>query len=211
MCIHNNWWTEIIWNKDEECYYTNGPLKRLHDYNETDSEEESLGSETKEPTVDQQIRQMPINPTLKNSPLVMTTSLPADTMMTTTTEEMTTTTATTSTFGTAPTQSQRIASTMQKVFQYRKKPGPPDGGGSGPPGGGQPPATQQPIPPAPDIKAMGSLPQIFNGDQSKADDFIEEVKGYFCLNADVPGYNSPYKKVAFTLTLIKGDELAQWV
>ena len=58
---------------------------------------------------------------------------------------------------------------------------------------------------------MGSLPQIFNRDQSKADDFIEEVKGYFCLNADVAGYNSPYKKVAFTLTLIKGDEPAQWV
>ena len=58
---------------------------------------------------------------------------------------------------------------------------------------------------------MGSLPQIFNGDQSKADDFIEEVKGYFCLNADVPEYNSPYKKVAFTLTLIKGEEPAQWV
>ena len=58
---------------------------------------------------------------------------------------------------------------------------------------------------------MGSLPQIFYGDQSKADDFIEEVKGYFCLNADVPGYNSPYKKVAFTLTLVKGEETAQWV
>ena len=58
---------------------------------------------------------------------------------------------------------------------------------------------------------MGSLPQIFNGDRSKADDFIEEVKGYFHLNADVAGYNSPYKKVAFTLTLIKGEELAQWV
>ena len=58
---------------------------------------------------------------------------------------------------------------------------------------------------------MGSLPQIFYGDRSKADDFIEEVKGYFCLNADVPGYNSPYKKVAFTLTLVKGEETAQWV
>ena len=58
---------------------------------------------------------------------------------------------------------------------------------------------------------MGSLPQIFNGDWSKADDFIEEVKGYFHLNADVAGYNSPYKKVAFTLTLIKGEEPAQLV
>ena len=58
---------------------------------------------------------------------------------------------------------------------------------------------------------MGSLPQIFNRDRSEADDFIKEVKGYFCLNADVPRYNSPYKKVAFTLTLIKGEEPAQWV
>ena len=58
---------------------------------------------------------------------------------------------------------------------------------------------------------MGSLPQIFNGDRSKVDDFIEEVKGYFHLNANIPGYNSPYKKVAFTLTLIKGEEPAQWV
>ena len=55
MCIHKDWWTEIIWNKDEECYYTNGLLKKLHDYDETDSEEESQDSDTKEPTVDQQI------------------------------------------------------------------------------------------------------------------------------------------------------------
>ena len=63
----------------------------------------------------------------------------------------------------------------------------------------------------PDVKAMGSLPQIFYGDWSKANDFIEEVKGYFHLNANVPGYNLPYKKVAFTLTLVKGEETAQWV
>ena len=99
---------------------------------------------------------------------------------------------------------------MQKAFQQRKKPGPP-GGGSGPPRGGQPLAAQQPVPPTLDVKAMGSLPQIFNGDWSKADDFIKEVKGYFHLNADIPGYNSPYKKVAFTLTLIKGEEPVQWV
>ena len=225
VCIHNDWWTEIIWNKDKECYYTNGLLKKLHDYDETDSKEESQDSETEESTVNQQIRQMPISPTLKRSPLIPTTSLSLDIMTTTTMEETVTATTTTSAFGAAPTQSQRIASTMQKAFQQRKKPRPPNGGsgrpprggsgplgnGGGPPGGGQPPAMQQPVPPAPDVKAMGSLPQIFNGDWSKVDDFIEEVKGYFCLNADIPGYNSPYKKVAFTLTLIKGEEPAQWV
>ena len=237
VCIHKDWWTEIIWNKDEECYYTNGLLKKLHDYDEIDSKEESQDSNTKEPTVNQQIRQVPIDPILKNSLLVSTTKLPENTM-TTTTEETTTATATMSMYDTTPTQSQRIASAMQQAFQQRKKPGPPGGGsgppgggsgpprggsgpprggsgpprgGGGPPGGGQPPAAQQPVPPAPDVKAMGSLPQIFYGDQSKADDFIEEVKGYFCLNADVPRYNLPYKKVAFTLTLVKGEEMAQWV
>ena len=105
VCIHNNWWTEIIWNKDKECYYTNRLLKKLHDYDETDSEEESQNSEIKEPTINQQIRQAPINPMLKNSPLVTTTSLLSDAMMTTTTEETTATTATTSRFGTISTQS----------------------------------------------------------------------------------------------------------
>ena len=150
---------------------------------------------------------------LKNSPLTSTMKLPGNTM-TTTTEEATTTM---SMYETAPTQSQRIASAMQQAFQQRKKPGPPGGGsgpprgGGGPPGGGQPLVAQQPVPPAPDVKAMGSLPQIFYRDQSKADNFIEDVKGYFHLNANVPGYNSPYKKVAFTLTLVKGEETAQWV
>ena len=226
MCIHKDWWTEIIWNKDKECYYTNGLLKRLHDYNETDSEEESQDSDTEEPTIDQQIQQVPIDPTLKTSPLITIAKLP-ESMMTMTTEQTTVTMATYN--ATAPTQSQlqRIASAMQQAFK-QKKPGggsglpggggsgPSGGGGSGPPGGGppvggQPPAAQQPVPPAADVKAMGSLPQIFYGDQSKANDFIKEVKGYFRLNADVPGYNSPYKKVAFTLTLVKGKETAQWV
>ena len=228
VCIHKDWWTKIIWNKDKECYYTNRLLKKLHNYNEVNSKEESQDSNTEEPTVDQQIQQTLIDPILKNSPLVPTMKLPGKTM-TTTTEETTMVTATMSTFDTAPTQSQRIASAMQQAFHQRKKPGPPGGGsgppgggsgppgggsgppGGGPPGGGQPPGTQQPVLPAPDVKAMGSLPQIFYGDWSKADNFIKEVKGYFHLNADVPGYNLPYKKVAFTLTLVKGEETAQWV
>ena len=218
MCIHKDWWTEIIWNKDEECYYANRILKRLHDYDETDSEEESQNSDTEEPTVDQQIRQMPIDPVLKTSPLTTTTKL-LEGMMTTTTQEVTATTSMFDTTTLTQSQSQKIASALQQAFR-QKKPGggsgPPGGGGSGPPGGGppargQPPTAQQPIPPAPDVKAMGSLPQIFYGDRAKANNFIKEVKGYFCLNADVPGYNSPYKKVAFTLTLVKGEETAQWV
>ena len=58
---------------------------------------------------------------------------------------------------------------------------------------------------------MGSLPQIFTGNHTRADDFIEEVRGYLCLNQDVAGFNSPMKKVSLTLTLIKGPEVAGWV
>ena len=58
---------------------------------------------------------------------------------------------------------------------------------------------------------MGEKPAIFTGDRTKVDDFIEEVKAYFHVNQDVAGFNSPIKKVAFTLTLIKGDEVARWV
>ena len=87
------------------------------------------------------------------------------------------------------------------------------GGGAGPPPGQPAPAGQgqAPIQAAADIKAMGNLPHKFTGDRTKADDFIEEVKAYFRVNEDIAGFNSPIKKVTFTLTLIKGDEVAGWV
>ena len=55
---------------------------------------------------------------------------------------------------------------------------------------------------------MGALSQLFYGDRTKADNFIDKVKAYLHLNADVMGYNSQFKKVAFTLTLIKGESAA---
>jgi hypothetical protein len=57
---------------------------------------------------------------------------------------------------------------------------------------------------------MGVLPQVFMGDQAKADDFIEEVKGYLWLNQDVAGFDSPMKKIVFMLMLIKGPDTARW-
>jgi hypothetical protein len=58
---------------------------------------------------------------------------------------------------------------------------------------------------------MGNKPENFWGDRTKAEEFIEEVKGYLRLNADVAGYNSPKTKAAFTLTCMKGSEVAGWV
>jgi hypothetical protein len=57
---------------------------------------------------------------------------------------------------------------------------------------------------------MGALPQLFHGNRTCAEDFIEEVKNFLRLNRDVPGYNSPIRKVAFTLSLLKGPKVTSW-
>ena len=100
--------------------------------------------------------------------------------------------------------------------------GPPGGSGGGGRGSGPPAGPPQPPPGQPsaggqapvavpaDVKAMGGLPAAFNRDHLRADDFIEEVKGFLWLNQDVAGYNSPIKKVAFTLTLMHGTQITGW-
>jgi hypothetical protein len=94
--------------------------------------------------------------------------------------------------------------------------GPPRGSGGpggpgrlGAPGEALAQALQQPIVPVGNVKRMGQLPQIFTGDHSKVDNFIEEVKSYLCLNQNVAGFNLPIKKIVFTLTLIKGTDTAR--
>src|SRR6267142_4447983 len=91
--------------------------------------------------------------------------------------------------------------------------------GGGPPGeggGGTGPvptaAAQGPVPAAApgDIRTMGTLPQIFMGDCAKAQNFLDEVLGYFHANRGVAGFESPMCKVSITLTMIKGSEVAGW-
>ena len=40
--------------------------------------------------------------------------------------------------------------------------------------------------------------------------FLNQLNHYFLLNLDIPGFNSPIKKVALTITLIKGPEVMGW-
>ena len=58
---------------------------------------------------------------------------------------------------------------------------------------------------------MEQLFQIFDRDRIKAKTFMKEVKGYLRLNAGVNGFNSPMKKMAFVLTLIKENDVQSWV
>jgi hypothetical protein len=53
------------------------------------------------------------------------------------------------------------------------------------------PVTYIPIPQYRDIKAMGSLPRIFDGDQTKAEAFLTEYLRYLILNQGVSGFKSP--------------------
>jgi len=137
---------------------------------------------------------------------------------------------TTTTTGTAASVNSKLKASLSRYSTPGGgRSGPPSGGppSGGPPGGGGPggnppgaPGPPTPVPPAPggqqpvaraaDVKSMGGLPQIFSSDHLLADDFIEEVKGYLRLNQDVAGYNSPIKKVALTLTLMKGPQVAGW-
>jgi len=57
---------------------------------------------------------------------------------------------------------------------------------------------------------MGSLPAIFSGNRSKAEDFINGIQAYIRLNREVPGFTSPMKKIALTLTLMQGEKVAGW-
>ena len=134
---------------------------------ESEKESQDEPEILEEATIDQEIRQMPIDPTVCTSPLItISNTLPSEQPIMST-QTVTATTTTTSAFGLTPTPQQRIASAMQKA--KGKGGGPPGGGtlgggGGGPPGGPQPVAPQQPIAPAADVKAMGSLPQIFTRD-----------------------------------------------
>ena len=85
------------------------------------------------------------------------------------------------------------------------------GGALGVPGGlGGPNTAQNPILQVTDIRAIEALLQTFSGNRACTDNFIEEVKIYLYLNDNVPGFNSPMKKITFVLTLIKGPDIADW-
>ena len=85
--------------------------------------------------------------------------------------------------------------------------GAPGGGGGAPGGGGGGNPAQAAVG---DRKPMGMLPTIFKGDRSKAESFLREFSTYLLVNYDVPALTSFIKRIAITLTCIKGPEVNQW-
>jgi hypothetical protein len=90
-----------------------------------------------------------------------------------------------------------------------------ESGGRGGRGGGGPapaPATNPAalVTPAPDVRSMGTLPAIFIGDRTKAQDFLDGLRSYFRANQGVAGFDSFIHRVSIALTLIKGLVVASW-
>jgi hypothetical protein len=165
----------------------------------------STDQQPNSPTTDEEPTEDPTNTTIRNSPLFDTrpfASLIHE-------HAMATTTATTTTTTTKP----KIVASVQKKLDtaMKRQPSNNPGGGSGNPGGGgsnpgggggnpgggggnpggNPGAPNPPVaPPMPpanqDARLMGSAPTEFDGDRAKADQFINELRHYFRVNATVP-------------------------
>jgi hypothetical protein len=96
----------------------------------------------------------------------------------------------------------------------------PPGGPGGPNGPGDPGAPGEPaippdhlvpIQPGGEIKQAGMTPQPFDGDRTKAEAFLRELRLYMMANQGVPGFESPIRHVAIALTFIKGSKVDGWV
>src|SRR6267142_553971 len=116
---------------------------------------------------------------------------------------------TTTTTGTGLTPTQRITTAINKALRRNPGSGP---GGPGGPGGPRIQAVNPlaVIPQAADVRLMGSLPAVFLGNRAEAEHFINGIQAYIRLNREVPGFNSPMKKIALVLTLMQGDKVADW-
>jgi hypothetical protein len=195
------------------------PAPEVHAYDCEDKTESSLDSS-------EELDRDPLNDEIRHSPVEISPQLAISSMSVT---RMAPTVMVTLARAASPTPvagmtPALIQGKLNMAFRYT---GPPSGGGPTGPGGpgrpggpggpgipgggpGQANVPQQPVPPAGDVKTMGALPQVFTGNCTRADDFIKEVKGYLWLNQDVAGFDSPMKKIAFMLTLIKGADTAGW-
>src|SRR5258708_18009063 len=135
----------------------------------------------------------------------------------------------------APTKDKRVKKAFGSAIKKYDLPTPPSGGpsGWGPPGGGGPPAgggppgaggppggggspggaagAGQPATQNQDVRPHGSPLATFHGDRALADNFLDELKLYFCLNWAVPAYQSHITRATFALTYIKGEQVAGWV
>jgi hypothetical protein len=90
--------------------------------------------------------------------------------------------------------------------------GNPGGGGGGnpPAGGGQPAGQQAAVPVIHGECLMGTPPVHFEGDRTRAEEFIDKVTDHFLLNHQHIPFQSAITRVAYTLSHVKGLQTATW-
>jgi hypothetical protein len=90
--------------------------------------------------------------------------------------------------------------------------GNPGGGGGGnpPAGGGQPAGQQAVLPVIHGEHLMGAPPIHFEGDHTRAEEFIDEVTDHFLLNHQHIPFQSAITRVAYTLSHVKGPQTSTW-
>jgi hypothetical protein len=210
VCSYYGTWHHVVQDKETREPRLGEPAPEVHKYDCEDKTESSSDSDDdlKPNLIDHEIRHSPV----EISPQLAISSMSATRMAPTFMVNLARAVSPALTAGATP------ASIQGKFNTVLRHTGPPRGGGPtgpgvpGAPRGGPNLANvlQQLIPPMGDVKTMGALPQVFTGDHAKADNFIKEVKGYLRLNQDVAGFDSPMKKIAFMLMLIKGTNMAGW-
>jgi hypothetical protein len=216
VCSYYGAWHHVIQDKETGEPRLGEPAPEVHAYNCKDKTKSSLDS-SKDPEPD------PIDHKIRHSPVEISPQLAISSMSATRMAPMVTVTPARAA-SPAPVAGSTPVAIQGKFNAALWWTGPPSSGGLMGPGGpggpggprmpgagpGQANVPQQPVLPAGDMKTMGALPQVFTGNWAWADDFIKEVKGYLQLNQDVARFDSPIKKIAFTLTLIKGADTAGW-
>jgi Retrotransposon gag protein len=70
----------------------------------------------------------------------------------------------------------------------------------------------QTLPPTPTpTGTSGNAPAIFDGDQTKSEEFMGEFKQYWLLNPTHPNLSVPTQRVVWCLTFMRGPKVADWV
>jgi hypothetical protein len=111
---------------------------------------------------------------------------------------------------------QRIRDTFNITLGRASRPPNRPGGPGRPrgPGGPEeppvPPAHLIPIQPAGELKQAGMTPKVCDRERTKAEAFLRELRLYMMANQG-PGFESPIRRIAITLTFIKGPRVDGWV
>ena len=90
---------------------------------------------------------------------------------------------------------------------------PPAGGGGGgqPPAGGAQPAAAPAAQNPPTLRLCGNPPETFDGDRTKADRFLSQLRRFYLANLGVPEFQSWIRKVVIATTYIQGPLVDGWI